>query len=81
MARPLDLSSLDDLFDKGVDFELTDTQYEERIKKRLPNDEYYIKNRSPLAKKAREKGFVITSVIEKPIIMKTIMFKKVEKEK
>lgn len=76
MAK-LDLSPLDDLFARGEDFELTGTQYEERIKKHLPNDGYYLKKRSPLAKKAKEKGFIIASVEDKPVIMKTVTFKKI----
>ena len=81
MAKALDLSPLDDLFAKGEDFELTDVQYEEKIKKSLPKDAGYIKRKSPLARKAQENGFIISAVIDKPIIMKTVIFKKVKKEK
>lgn len=76
MAKALDLSPLDDLFAKGEDFELTDVQYEEKIKKSLPKDAGYIKRKSPLAQKAKEKGFIIASVIEKPVITRTVIFKK-----
>lgn len=78
MARALDLSPLDDLFAKGEDFELTDVQYEEKIKKSLPQNANYIKRNSPLAQRAREKGFIIASVIDKPVIMRTVIFKKVK---
>lgn len=81
MARILDLSPLDDLFARGEDFELTDVQYEEKIKKSLPKNADYIKRKSPLARKARDNGFTISAVIEQPVIMKTVVFKKVKKEK
>ena len=81
MARTLDLSPLNDLFAKGEDFELTDVQYEEKVKKSLPKNADYIKRKSPLAQKARENGFIIASVIDKPVIMRTVVFKRAKKEK
>ena len=81
MARALDLSPLNDLFAKGEDFELTDIQYENKIKKSLPQNVGYIKRKSPLAQKAKENGFIIAEVIEKPIVMRTVVFKKVKREK
>lgn len=80
MGRKLDMSPLDDLFAKGEDFDLTDVQYEEKIKKALPKDANYIKNISPLALRAKEKGFIITSVVSEPTIRRTVKFKKVKKE-
>lgn len=81
MAKALDLSPLDDLFAKGADFELTAPQYEGKIGKPLPKSVDYIKGSSPLARKAKENGFIIAAVVEQPIIMRTVVFKKVEKEK
>lgn len=52
----LDLSGLDDLFAQGKDFELTDAQYEELVKRPLPKDSSYVKHYSPLACRAKEKG-------------------------
>ncbi len=73
----LDLSRLDDLFAQGKDFELTDAQYEELVKRPLPQDGSYVKNYSPLATRAKENGFVIKSVTGRPLIQRTIVFKKV----
>lgn len=64
MSRVLDLSPLDDLFAKDEDFELTDAQYEEKIKKALPTNVNYIKRKSPLAQKAQDNGFIISAVVE-----------------
>lgn len=75
MAK-LDLSALDDLFAKGKDFQLTDTQYEEKVKKPLPKDNRYIRKNSPLARMASEHGFTITEVLEQPLITRTVIFKK-----
>lgn len=80
MARSLDLSPLDDLFAKGEDFDLTDAQYEGKIGKPLPKDKDYIKRRSPLARKAKENGFVIASVVDKPVIARTVSLKRIDKE-
>lgn len=73
----LDLSALDDLFSKGEDFELTAAQYEEKVGKALPKTASYIKgSNSPLARKAKENGYIIASVTDKPVIMRTVIFRK-----
>lgn len=73
----LDLSPLDDLFSKEKDFELTASQYEEKVGKPMPKSISGIKGgNAPLARKAKEKGYIIASVIDKPVIMKTVIFKK-----
>lgn len=74
----LDMSALDDLFAKGKDFTLTDTQYKKKIGTSLPKGTYYIKNNSPLARAATKHGFTITEVVEKPIIARTVVFKKIK---
>lgn len=57
MAK-LDLSALIPLFEQGRPFELTEKQYEERIKKPLPQTNY-LKRNSPVAKEAKKHGFTI----------------------
>lgn len=75
----LDLSPLDDLFSNNQGFELTASQYEEMIGKPMPKSLSGIKGgNAPLARKAKEKGYIIASVIDKPVIMKTVIFKKKE---
>lgn len=76
MAKKLELSALDDLFARGEDFELTDSQYEEKIGRPLPKNASYIKSKSPLAHKALEQGFTITAVVNQPVITRTVVFKK-----
>ena len=49
----LDLSSFEQLFQKGENFEITEEQYEEKVKKKLPQTNY-LKKRSPVARKARD---------------------------
>lgn len=75
MGRRMDFSGLTCLYAKGETFELTDAQYEDRFKKPLPKDIYYLKNRSPLAINARENGFSI-EISEEPVIQRKIIFKK-----
>lgn len=50
----LDLSALIPLLERGQPFELTEKQYEEKIKKELPK-----KRNSPIARKAKEYGYKI----------------------
>ena len=77
MAK-LDLSPLDELFARGEDFELTADQYEQKIGKPLPKTVPAIKGgTAPLARKAKENGFTISAVIDRPVIMRTVIFKKV----
>ena len=73
----LDLTPLDALFSGEKDFELTASQYEEKIGRPMPKSLSGIKGgNAPLARKAKEKGYIIASVIDKPVIMKTVIFKK-----
>ena len=51
----LDLSSFEQLFQKGENFEITEEQYEEKVKKKLPQTNY-LKKRSPVARKAYSQG-------------------------
>lgn len=78
MAKKLDLSALNNLFSSGKDFELTSTQYESKIGKPMPKTIAGIKGaNAPLARKAKENGYIIASVIDQPVIMRTLIFKKV----
>lgn len=74
MAKKPDLKKLDTLFDTNNEFTLTDKQYKNRTGARLPENLYYLKNNSALAKKCRKYGFSM-SVQEK-----TVTFKKIEVE-
>ena len=78
MAKRMELNELNDLFAQGQDFTLTASQYEERIGKPLPTSTSGIKGpNAPLTRKARENGYIIESVIEQPVIMRTVVFKKI----
>lgn len=76
MAKHPNLNELDYLFEEGTDFQLTDRIYEEKTGVPLPKDKSYIKNRSALANRALEKGFIIADVKDTPIIERTIILKK-----
>lgn len=54
----LDLSSFEKMLQQGKSFELTEEQYEENVKKRMPQTDY-LKRNSPVAKKAKEYGYRI----------------------
>ena len=69
----LDLSLLEPYFEKGKDFELTAEQYEEKVKKPLPQTKYHITKKSPLAKLAHENGF---SVQVEERVHRVLVFKK-----
>lgn len=69
------LEALDYLFENGCDFQITGSIYEEKTGIALPQRKSYLKNGSALAKRAKEKGFSIVKIEEKPIIEKTVYFK------
>lgn len=74
MAKALDFSKLQPLFDKGKDFELTASQYQEKVGKEMPTSTAYLKN-SKLSKLAEKNGFKL-QVKEKAVIQRTIVFTK-----
>lgn len=76
MGKHPDLDKLDYLFERGTDFRITDRLYEDKTGQSLPKDKNYLKNHSALARKAKEKGYIITELQEKPIIERTVVFKK-----
>lgn len=73
----LDLSSFEQLFQKGENFEITEEQYEEKVKKKLPQTNY-LKKRSPVARKARDFGYKL-HVEER--IHRVLVFTKNENER
>ena len=62
------LDEIEKLLQQGKDFFLTDAQYEKLTGIPLPKDSYYLKNRSALAKIAKNADYVI-EVIEKRVIL------------
>lgn len=53
------LENLDDLFDKMQSFELTDSQYKKKTGLSLPQNSSYLLKKSALARKCKEKGFIL----------------------
>lgn len=76
MGRRPKLDGLDYLFNRGVDFSLTAKEYEEKTGAPLPKNQSYLKTDSAFAARAKEKGYVIVGVEEKPVIEKTVILKK-----
>lgn len=69
MSKKPNLKSLEILFGKGKDFELTDAQYEKETGSPLPKNKYYILHNSALARKAGEHGYSL-EVVEKKVLIK-----------
>lgn len=78
LSKRPNLDELDSLFEKGIDFTLTDVEYEAITGASLPKGINYIKKGSALARKAAEKGYVITEVQEKPIVERIVFLEKKE---
>lgn len=78
MGKNPNLDMLNEFFEKGEDFQLTDKLYEEKTGAPLPKTKTYIKSGSALSRKAAEHGYSIVDVHEEPIIVKTVYFKKKE---
>lgn len=76
--RP-NLNALDELFEKGIDFHLTDGEYAAITGASLPEGTRYLKRDSALAKKAAKMGYIVAEVQEKPIIARIVYLKKKEK--
>ena len=76
MGKNPNLDKLNEFFEKGEDFQLTNQLYRERTGASLPKTKTYIKNGSALSRKAAEHGYSIVDVREDPIIVKTVYFKK-----
>ena len=76
MGKNPNFTALDDLFDRETDFQLTGALYEELTGASLPKGKSYLKNDSALAKRAKEKGFLIVKVEENPVIERTVFLEK-----
>lgn len=74
MGKQPDLRKVEALLKKGEAFTLTDAQYERKTGCMLPKDKNYLKNRSALAKKAKENGYKIE------VLEKTVLFTKEKKK-
>lgn len=77
MPRKLDLSTFEPLLKQGNNFEITQEQYENAIKKEMPKTDYLRRN-SPVAKLAKEYGYRI-QVEER--IHRVMVFEKVRETK
>ncbi len=75
------LSGLDELFDRGTDFQITDADYKRLTGAELPKSKSYLKNSSAFAQRAKEKGFVIAEVQTTPIIERTVILKRKKDKK
>ena len=69
MSKKPKLENLNNLFESGKDFSLTDAQYEKKTGAMLPKNKKYILNNSALARKAKEYGYSL-ELIEKEVILK-----------
>ncbi len=78
MGRHPKLENLDYLFAQGTDFRLTDKIYEEKTGVPMPKDKSYLKNGSAFAVRAKEQGYRIVCVEEKPVIERAVILKKKE---
>lgn len=76
MGKHPKLDELEYLFDKGKDFQITASLYEEKTGVPLPTGKNYLKNKSAFAIRAKEKGYFIVDVEEKPIIERSVILKK-----
>ena len=68
MAK-INFDKLIPLFETQEEFSITESQYEKKIGQPLPKNEYYLKNNSALAKKAKEFGFSL-EIKERTICLK-----------
>lgn len=80
MSKNPNLKSLENLFEKGKDFELTDAQYEKKTGAALPKRKSYLLYDSALARKANEYDYYLEA-IERTITITKIMGVKLCKKK
>lgn len=73
MSKRPKLDGLDDLFDRGADFQLTSEEYETITGAPLPRREKYLRQESALARWAKERGYIIADVQES---VRTVTFKR-----
>lgn len=80
MGKKPKLEELNYLFDKGEDFELTDTQYEIKTGVALPKEVWYLENRSALAKRAKEKNYTLEIINKKTVVLRKIIKENIDCE-
>ena len=76
MGKKKDFTPLEDLFGKGKDVQLTEAAYQARMGENLPKDSSYLKNKSPLADWAKERGYKLVRVEQAQVIDKTVYFRR-----
>lgn len=69
MRKP-DLTSIDKMFEKGKNFTLTRDKYIKLTGADTPQNAYYTKNNSALAKHAQKYGYEIEIIPEKIVLRK-----------
>lgn len=68
----IDFSKIKELIESSIDFSLSEKQYEKLTGRKMPRDNYYLINKSAIAKFANELGLTIQ------VHKKTITFEKKE---
>lgn len=76
MSKHPKLEELDYLFDEGSDFQITSEEYENKAGVPLPKNKGYLKNKSALAQLAKERGYIITDIVEETVPQRTVLFKR-----
>ena len=76
MGKRPNLNALDCFLDAGTDFQITDSIYESKTGVPLPKDKSYVLHKSALSEWAKEHGYIVFDVEEKPVIQRTVFLKK-----
>lgn len=76
MSKHPKLEELDYLFDEGSDFQITSEEYENKAGVPLPKNKGYLRNKSVLAQLAKERGYIITDIVEETAPQRTVLFKR-----
>lgn len=76
MGKRPNLNALDCFLDAGTDFQITDSIYENKTGVPLPKNKSYVLHRSALSEWAKEHGYIVFDVEEKPVVQRTVFLKK-----
>lgn len=76
MSKRPKLDELDYLFEAGEDFQITSKEYESKTGAPLPKNKSYLINNSALAQMAKERGYIITDIVEESVPKRTVSFKR-----
>lgn len=76
MSKHPKLEELDYLFDEGSDFQITSEEYENKAGVPRPKNKGYLRNKSALAQLAKERGYIITDIVEETAPQRTVLFKR-----